>query len=272
MAISGEDKVAIIEAAAGGPFASAQKHRSAQARRCLLAFHCAASMSGAAGTACWWAAGRSGPRPTERSNSMSLPAKILWSEGLTLGPQQFQQLDRYHEARLQRMVAAVNPHLWGVCELQWNRDELLNNTLRAETMSLIFQDGEIFDAPLSDMLPAAVDLGKLAPDEQSFTFYAALPMLNAHGGNLDKLDRARHPGHSANDQGARYTQVDSETADLYTEAINVDVSYLRKTVRLLSHLESRSAYVSFPVVRLRRLVSGGFEIDPSFMPPSLDRK
>jgi len=67
MAVSRKDKVAIIEAAADGPFASAQKHRSAQARPCLLAFHCAASMSGAAGTACWWAAGRSGPRPTERS-------------------------------------------------------------------------------------------------------------------------------------------------------------------------------------------------------------
>src|SRR5471030_168376 len=269
MAVSRKDKVAIIEAAADGPFASAQKHRSAQARPCLLAFHCAASMSGAAGTACWWAAGRSGPRPTERSNSMSLPANILWSEGLTLGPQQFQQLDRYHEARLQRMVAAVNPHLWGVCELEWNRDELLNNTLRAETMSLIFQDGEIFDAPLSDMLPTAVDLSKLAPDEQSFTFYAALPMLNLHGGNLDHARNATNSVNAANGHGARYTQVDSETADLYTQAINVDVSYLRKTVRLMSQLESRNAYINFPVVRLRRLVSGGFEIDPSFMPPSL---
>jgi len=200
---------------------------------------------------------------------MSLPAKILWSEGLTLGPQQFQQLDRYHEARLQRMVAAVNPHLWGVCELEWNRDELLNNTLRAETMSLIFQDGEIFDAPLSDMLPTAVDLSKLAPDEQSFTFYAALPMLNAHGGNLDHARNATNSVDAANGHGARYTQVDSETADLYTQAINVDVSYLRKTVRLMSQLESRNAYINFPVVRLRRLVSGGFEIDPSFMPPSL---
>src|SRR5476649_2215564 len=244
MAVSRKDKVAIIEAAAGGPFAVAQKHRSARARPCLLAFHCAASRSATAGTACWWAAGRSGPRPTERSNSMSLPAKILWSEGLTLGPQQFQQLDRYHEARLQRMVAAVNPHLWGVCELEWNRDELLNNTLRAETMSLIFQDGEIFDAPLSDMLPAAVDLSKLAPDEQSFTFYAALPILNPHGGNLGDV---RHPA-DGNGNGARYAQADSETADLYTQAIHVDVSYLRKCVRLLSHLESRSAYIHFPVV------------------------
>ena len=192
---------------------------------------------------------------------MSLPSKILWSEGLTLGPQQFQQLDRYHEARLQRVAAALNPHLWGVSELKWNRDALANNVLRAETMSLIFQDGELFDAPLSDPLPPAVDLGKLAPDQQSFTFYAALPDLNAHGGNLAGGRNAQH--------GTRYTQAASETADLYTDAISVDVAYLKKSVRLMSQLESRNAYVSIPLVRVRRMVSGGFEIDTSFIPPSL---
>ena len=29
-------------------------------------------------------------------NAMTLPSKLLWSEGLAIGPQQFQQLDRYH--------------------------------------------------------------------------------------------------------------------------------------------------------------------------------
>ena len=45
---------------------------------------------------------------------MTLPSKLLWSEGLAIGPQQFQQLDRYHEARLQRLASLINPHLWGV--------------------------------------------------------------------------------------------------------------------------------------------------------------
>jgi len=248
MAHSCKDKVAIIEAAAAAAFAAAQDN-----------WPSTEPCQGAPPPA------RHAGESNRKEHAMSLPSKILWSEGLTLGPQQFQQLDLYHEARLQRMAAAINPHLWGVCELKWNRDELANNTLRAETMSLIFQDGEIFDAPLSDMLPAAVDLSKLAPDEQSFTFYAALPILNPHGGNLGDV---RHPA-DGNGNGARYAQADSETADLYTQAIHVDVSYLRKCVRLLSHLESRSAYIHFPVVRLRRLVSGGFEVDPSFMPPSL---
>lgn len=192
---------------------------------------------------------------------MSLPSKVLWAEGLTVGPQQFQQLDLYHEARLQRIASAINPHLWGVHSVRWNLDGIANNSLYADEMSLIFQDGEIYEAPLTDALPIAVDLSKLPASEQSFTFYAALPTLKAHGGNLADPDKLHN--------GARYAQVELETPDLFSEAISIDVAFLKKTVRLVSHLEPHTACLSFPVVRVRRMASGSFEIDPAFMPPGL---
>ncbi|MEG0885087.1 MAG: type VI secretion system baseplate subunit TssK, partial [Janthinobacterium sp.] len=143
---------------------------------------------------------------------MTLPSKLLWSEGLAIGPQQFQQLDRYHEARLQRLASLMNPHLWGVQGVSWNPDALANNSLRADAMSLVFQDGELFDAPLGDVLPSAVDLSRLPASEHGFTFYAALPALQEHGGNV-------------NSAGARYVQADVETPDLYSEAVSTDVAY-----------------------------------------------
>ncbi|PHV06723.1 type VI secretion system baseplate subunit TssK [Janthinobacterium sp. BJB412] len=194
---------------------------------------------------------------------MSLPSKVLWAEGLSLGPQLFQQLDRYHEARLQRISSAINPDLWGVRALGWNIDRLSNGKLASHAMSLIFQDGEIYEAPGPDELPVEVDLGKLPLSELSFTFYAALPVLKEHGGNLTD------PDPNAIQMGARYTQNAAETVDLFTDGISLDVAYLRKRVQLLSHLEPRDDYVSFPVVRVRRMDGGGFEIDPTFMPPSL---
>ncbi|MFA9217851.1 MAG: type VI secretion system baseplate subunit TssK [Sphingomonadaceae bacterium] len=187
---------------------------------------------------------------------MSMPLKVLWSEGLTLGPQQMQQQDRYHEARLQHMTAVLNPHLWGVQRAQWNHDALANNVLAADEMALIFQDGEIVEAPLADPLPAPVDLGALPAGTQHFTFYAALPGLRAHGGNL-------HEG------GARYAAVSKETPDLYSDALNIEVVSLAKQVRLLSDSEPRGEHSAFPVVRIRRLASGGFEVDPDFVPASL---
>jgi len=44
---------------------------------------------------------------------MSATSKVLWSEGLTLGPQHFQRQDLYHETRLQRIASALNPYCWG---------------------------------------------------------------------------------------------------------------------------------------------------------------
>lgn len=189
-------------------------------------------------------------------SAMTLPAKLLWSEGLAIGPQQFQQLDRYHEARLQRLVSLINPHLWGVHAVTWNMDALANNTLRADTMSLVFQDGEICEAPLSDVLPGAIDLSKLPSDEHSFTFYAALPVMQAHGGNVTSA-------------GARYVQADIETPDLYSEAVSIDVAYLKKRVSLLSQLDPLHDYLAIPLVRLHRSGNGSFDIDTSFMPPGL---
>lgn len=190
---------------------------------------------------------------------MSLPLKVLWSEGLTLGPQQFQQLDRYHEARLQRTAAALQPNLWGVQAIQWNGDALRNNLLQADSMSLIFPDGEIYDAPNSEALPPPVDLTKLPGDVQVFTFHAALPALQAHGGNLSA------PGQCE----ARYARIEKETQDLFSGAVEADVTFLGKAVRLLSQLEPRNAFVSFPVIRLRRLATGGFEEDTDFLAPGV---
>lgn len=192
---------------------------------------------------------------------MSLQAKVLWSEGLCVGPQHLQQLDLYHEARLHRIAAAINCNLWGVQTLAWNRDALAASVLQADRMSLIFQDGEIYDAPAADALPAAIDLSALPISEQSFTFYAALPTLQAHGGNLSRAGKTGN--------GMRYVQVAAETQDLFSDSVTIEVSFLRKTVYLLSHLEPRDSHICFPVVRIRRIPSGGFEIDYSFMPPSV---
>lgn len=190
---------------------------------------------------------------------MSLPSKLCWEEGLTLSPQQFQQQDLYHETRLQRLTAALNPHLWGVRSVTWDTTALLDNSLQASAMSVIFQDGEVYEASANERLPTPVDLRALPIGEQQFTFYAALPRLNVYG---DNLSRDEEPG-------ARYAKHDRDTSDLYSGAISTPVLYLQKNVRLLSQFESRDAYVNFPIVRIRRNASGGFQLDPSFFPPSL---
>jgi type VI secretion system protein ImpJ len=192
---------------------------------------------------------------------MGTAAKILWGEGLFLRPQHFQQQDRYHETRLQLTAQALQPYLWGVLAVEWDMPALRANILRLHALSAIFRDGELSDAPASDPLPPAVDLGALPPSVQEVTYYAALPSLAPDSSNCAPPGAQQH--------GARYAQAERTTADIYTQAAPAELSYLRKAVRLVSDQEPRCGYECFPLIRLRRIVSGGFEPDPSFIPPSL---
>lgn len=184
---------------------------------------------------------------------MSAGSKILWSEGLTLAPQHLQRQDHYHEMRLQRMVAALNPHLWGLRSVQWNHDALAHNRLCADALSVIFPDGEIYDAPDADLLPDQVELDRLPPQAQTFTFQAALPPVRPHGGNAD--------------ENGRYVRCEAETPDLFSEALPTEVLYLKKQAILAAQPAAGHTHTSVPVVRIRRAAPGGFEIDPSFVPP-----
>ncbi|MFC4930561.1 type VI secretion system baseplate subunit TssK [Massilia sp. GCM10023247] len=190
-----------------------------------------------------------------------MTSKVLWGEGLLLRPQHFQRQDQYHEHCLQKGIKAVHPYAWGVERLQVDREALANNQLRINELALRFQDGELVDAPGTDELPDTVDLNLLQQAQQTVTYYAALPGLKPFSGNFSP------PGQPA--QPVRFMQANQETADLYTHAAPVQLAYLKKAVRLVSEFEARDAYIHFPLLRLRRAATGGFEMDPAFVPPSL---
>jgi type VI secretion system protein ImpJ len=190
-------------------------------------------------------------------------SKVLWGEGLLLRPQHFQRQDQYHEHRLHKSIDAVHPYAWGVERLEVDRDALGSKVLRILALALRFQDGELVDAPGPDALPPTVDLGQLQlqANQQSVTWYAALPGLKPFSGNFVQ------PGQDSNT--ARFVQANQETPDLYTQASPAQLAYLKKTVRLVAEFEPRDDYTCFPLLRLRRAATGGFELDPAFVPPSL---
>ncbi|RJG09475.1 type VI secretion system baseplate subunit TssK [Massilia cavernae] len=190
-----------------------------------------------------------------------MTSKVLWGEGLFLRPQHFQQQDQYHEHRLHESVKAVHPYAWGVNHLHVDQDALASNGLRILALSLRFQDGELYNAPGADALPEPVDLGQLQQSQQTVTYYAALPAFKPFGGNFAQ------PGEAVN--AVRFVQANQDTPDLYTHAAQAQLTYMKKTVRLISEFEPRDSYTHFPLLRLRRAATGGFEMDESFVPPSL---
>lgn len=192
---------------------------------------------------------------------MSMPSPVLWGEGVFLRPQHFQQQDRYHEAILHQTARALYPYGWGVRRLAIDLDLLRSEVLRFHELALLFPDGEVVCAPGGDALPPPLRLTDLA-EAGSCTFHAVLPALRLHGGNCDN-DTDTTQG------DARYLRHDAATADLYTQAAEAPISYRHKRLRIVPDSQAQGGVDSVPLVRLRRVASGGFEIDPAFVPPSL---
>jgi len=192
---------------------------------------------------------------------VSYSAKILWGEGLFLRPQHFQRQDAYHESRLHATAQVIQPYGWGVRNASFDTDALASGVLRVTELSLFFPDGELYSAPQADELPPPVVLDAIPAGTSELTFYLALQPLHDAGGN--------YRDDAEGSLSSRYVGLQTETSDLFTEAEPAAITYLKKAVRLVAETEPRDQFISLPVVRIRRTATGGFELDESFVAPSL---
>ncbi|MGH8269221.1 MAG: type VI secretion system baseplate subunit TssK, partial [Steroidobacteraceae bacterium] len=90
---------------------------------------------------------------------MSEKNRIVWSEGLFLRPQHFQQQERYLENYIQGRVGTLRLDAWGLVELEIERDLLAIGKLALRRARGVFPDGTPFAMPDSDPLPPPLEIG-----------------------------------------------------------------------------------------------------------------
>ena len=115
---------------------------------------------------------------------MSAHNRVIWSEGLFLQPQHFQQQDRYFERFVETRCHALIPHSWGCTELEFERDLLSIGKFGLRRATGVFPDGTPFRMPEDDPLPAPIDVGANVRDQ---LLHLALPLRRS--GELE-VDRA----------------------------------------------------------------------------------
>lgn len=188
-------------------------------------------------------------------------SKVLWGEGLFLRPQHFQQQDAYHESRLAEVASSLHPYAWGLRKLVIDVDALANGVLRIEHLQAIFPDGEIFNAPQDDALPAPISLQNTDPSIAEIVFHIALAPMRRTGGNFVAEQEA-------SDGSVRFVQKNQVTADLFTHATEAEVSALQRVARLLPETEPRDHLISLPLCQVKRTATAGYELDPRFFAPA----
>ena len=192
---------------------------------------------------------------------MSAYNKILWSEGLFLRPQHFQQQARFFEQQLETRCHALRSHSWGCVELEVERDLLAIGKIGLRRLVGVFPDGTPFRMPEDDPLPTALDVAQNVRDE---TVYLAIPVRRA---SALEVDRA-----AAQEGVVRHTLREWEIRDTASdngESALLEVAPLR-TRLMLSH-ESTEGYACIPIAQVQeRRADQRVVLQERFIPTVLD--
>ena len=195
---------------------------------------------------------------------MKLLSRVVWSEGMHLGPHHFQVQSRYFEDSIQFAVSSLWFAAYGVAGLELDSEALRNGTVALVHARGIFPDGLPFNMPESDALPAPRAIADLfPPTRDAITVLLAIPPRKPNGVNCAIETNPVSP------VDARYLAESKVLHDENTGADERPVRFGRKNLRLVVDTEPAGDLVTLPLARVMRDGAGHFIYDPQFVPPVL---
>jgi type VI secretion system protein ImpJ len=171
---------------------------------------------------------------------VSANSKVVWSEGLFLQPQHFQQQDRYFERYVETRCEWLVPHSWGFSEIELEQDFLSIGTFGLRRAAGVFPDGTPFRMPDDYPLPAAITIGPQVRDQ---VISLAVPLRRS-----DAVDVARATeGNGLVRHDVRELEARDATSGT-GEAVLMEVAALR--TRLLMAKDVTAAYACLPLAHV----------------------
>ncbi len=191
-------------------------------------------------------------------------SRLVWSEGMYLGPHHFQAQSRYFEDSVHFALSSLVFAPYGLGGYELDQEALANGTLSLIHARGVLPDGMVFQMPEEDPLPAARNITDLfSPIRENVTVHLAITARSASGPNCSV------EGNGDSDT-ARYVGSLEPTHDENTGRDEKPVRLGRKNIRLLLDTELGDDLVTLPIARIGRDGSGHFVYDRNFVPPCLE--
>jgi len=192
---------------------------------------------------------------------MRLLSRVVWSEGMYLGPHQFQAQNRYFEDSLHFAATAFGFQPYGLLGYNLDADALKNGTVCLLHARGLFADGLAFNMPECDPLPAPREIADLFPPTRDrVTVLLGVPTRKSGGPNCSIADEAPN---------WRYVGEIRSFPDENTGTDERPVRVGRKNIRLFLDSEPRDGYVCIAIARVMRDGAGHYIFDSEFIPPCL---
>jgi type VI secretion system protein ImpJ len=188
---------------------------------------------------------------------MTWENKPVWTEGMFLRPQHFQQLERYCSAQLEARVEGLRPFGWGLTELQIDDGLLKTGKLALNRCSGVFDDGTPFRVPAEAAAPVPMEVMR---DLRESVVHLCLPVRRA-----GTADVALEPGLQIE---TRFIAEEFEAADtVYGEATRTPLNIGRLQLLLRAEGEPLEGYSTIPIARvIERRPDDSVILDGEFIP------
>ncbi len=194
---------------------------------------------------------------------MSLESKVVWSEGMFLNPQHFQQQDRYLEYYVNGRCNALVPYGWGFKEFELDQQLLNLGKISVQRASGIFPDGTPFNFPDHDDPPPVIEIPESV---KNTVVYLAVPVRRP--GAVDILPQDSKQGL------ARYYAQEQSVRDVTVEggdSQKLEIAKLR--LRLLLQTNDLSGFAYIPLLRINEVrAEKDIALDERCIPSVLDCK
>jgi type VI secretion system protein ImpJ len=188
--------------------------------------------------------------------------RVLWSEGLFLRPQHFQQQERFLENLLERRARGLRSYGWGFETLEIDEGAAAIGSIGLRQASGVLPDGTVFSLPADDAPPAPLAIRTDHAKDSLVYLGVVTERPGVPNATLDEQDR-----HSAFRFGsAAVDVVDSNQG--FPDPAPLQLGGLR--LQLLPAAELSGAYSAMPVARIvERRADGQVILDRDFVGPSL---
>ncbi|MCA9727094.1 MAG: type VI secretion system baseplate subunit TssK [Candidatus Eisenbacteria bacterium] len=192
--------------------------------------------------------------------------RILWSEGLFVTPQHFQQWDLFLDALGSERVALTRPFGWGVHSAEIDSELLARGTLRLLSFRGILPGGTVLRVPDFDPPPRSVEFGE-AVDIRADTFdiFLGLPTRRSGWPNT-QLDEDSTEENKELRLRAKTVTVPDENSGRDERA----VQRAEQNLQILLQTDLRDNYEVIPLAQVKRTATGEFQLIDEFVPPLLN--
>ena len=201
---------------------------------------------------------------------MTVPHRVVWSEGMLVSPQHLQQADLYHERLLDLRLAAVVPQTWGIQSVELDAGALGADQLRVSRFVGVLADGLYVALEAGDPeAPAVRPIGAHFPPAQSHleVFLAVSKERDGVPSVAAEVIDGSEPAIGV--RRTRFRAVTEPVGDMTGESADLPIAFARRNVSVLFGDEARDDFDSIKIAEIVRNASGALIPSEAFIPSVL---